>query len=383
MRGCWGPAYGRAHYLKQFLLFVLFLGGLEVQARSHFKPRRHYDCEFTLRSVREHFPPPGPIVERRPNEIPQLRVGTYNIYSVFKNPFAKLGKSIEQVREMFRILNEEDADILFLQEVESRAFLERANHDLLGNRYHVHLIEGSDPIHVAVLIKKDLPFDFVIRSGMGARWRDPQGGQSEELFTRDFPIVQVFTKNESENGNSPLMVLMGTHFKSKRDRDRDPESKRLAAAQFNAAKNEIRSYLSRYCQELPIFLAGDFNRDIRHDREPQIFMDLMRDTFDLAKKSVPPDARVTQTFHPLNGKRVLNQLDAILASSAVSDLVMSAWIPRYQDRHGNELPLPQTFRQRSQNPSDHYPVFIDLDFAEMLKRFEANRELCREEKKAA
>jgi hypothetical protein len=214
---------------------------------------------------------------------------------------------------------------------------------------------------------------------MGLRWAE---AGNERLFTRDFPIVHVYPKGAAP-GSAPLMILMGTHFKSKRNRNGDPESRRFATAQFTAARSLVASYLKQFCDELPVFLAADFNRDIRTDAEPRILLDLMRDTFDLAKTTVPADQRVTQTFHPFEGPRVLNQLDAILASSAARDLVSAARIPRYKNPNGEEKPLPDTFNERGRNPSDHFPVFIDLNFSDLYNRYEQNREHCQDHKIAA
>ncbi len=375
---------GRLSWLRTGLILGLLAASSGWAKKSHFRPkdrgqnsgqRGGDNCESTLSKIRNEFAAAAPIQERSIESIDSLRIGTYNIYSVFKNPYAKSAKSPDQVREMFRIINEEDPDVLFMQEVESLAALERANKELLGDRYRVILNPGSDPIHVAILIKKDLPFEFKVES-QGNRKSSEDLGGGERLFTRDFPVIKVFPKGQSQAGAAPLMVLMGHHYKSKRDRPGDPQSRRVAAAQFGATRSIVAELLERYCQELPVFLAADFNRDIRSDVEPQVLMDLMKDTLNLAKETVPADDRVTQTFHPLTGGAVNNQLDAILATKAMNQLVMSGHIPKYRNPDGSEKPLPETFSERSRNPSDHFPVFIRIDFKSMIKHFEENKDSC-------
>jgi hypothetical protein len=134
--------------------------------------------------------------------------------------------------------------------------------------------------------------------------------------------------------------------------------------------------LERYCRDLPVFLAADFNRDVRTDLEPQVLMDLMKDTMNLAKDAVPASERTTQTFHPQGGGVVHSQLDAILATSVLNGLVMSGHIPRYRFPDGREKPLPETFDQRSRNPSDHFPLFIEFDFQALREKFEATKDSC-------
>jgi endonuclease/exonuclease/phosphatase family metal-dependent hydrolase len=370
----------RLGWVKTGLLFGVLATSSGWAKKSHFKNKQRGDnCESTLAAIRNDFANSTPKQERSAASIDTLKFGTYNIYGVFKNTYAQSAKSPEQVREMFRIINEEDPDVLFMQEVESLAALERANKELLGDRYRVILNPGSDPIHVAVLIKKDLPFDYTVASE-GNRRSVETLSDGEKLFTRDFPVIRLFPKGMSQPGAAPLMVLMGHHYKSKRDRPGDPQSRKVAAAQFGATRSIVAELLEKYCAELPVFLAADFNRDVRTDAEPQILMDLMKDTLNLAKETVAPESRVTQTFHPPQGGVVNNQLDAILATAAMNNLIMSGHIPRYRNPDGTEKPLPETFSQRSRNPSDHFPVFIQLDFKSMQKHYEETKDTCVDKK---
>lgn len=391
MRRSWDPILLDSHnnklnsnevfaWIKGFLILALLLASTGWAKKSHHKPKHHgNNCEATLAQIRSEFANTSPSSERNVESIESLRIGTYNIYSVFRNPYAQRAKHPEQVREMFRIINEEDPDIMFMQEVESLEALSRASKELLGDRYRIILNPGTDPIHVAVMIKKDLPFDLSVSSEINRR-SSVDLGDGEKLFTRDFPVVRVYRKGLSQEGSAPLMVLMGHHYKSKRDRPGDPESRKVAAAQFGATRSIVAELLERYCESLPVFLAADFNRDIRTDPEPQILMDLMKDTLNLAKDTVAPENRITQTFHPLNGETVNNQLDAILATKALNNLVMSAHIPQYRFPDGAEKPLPRTFQERSRNPSDHYPVFIKVDFKNMLQQFEDTKADCVDKK---
>jgi hypothetical protein len=79
----------------------------------------------------------------------------------------------------------------------------------------------------------------------------------------------------------------------------------------------------------------------------------------VAKKAPPANKRVTHTFHQ-GGSTSAKQMDAIFVRNAESDQIMSAKIYRYRDDNGVVKGIPQSYREREMNPSDHFPVVVDM-----------------------
>ena len=288
-----------------------------------------------------------------------------------EKPFAKL-------RGVAETLMRANPDIAVIEEVENLAALEFLNEKLLGGKYIAILIPGNDErgINVAFLVKADLPFDLEIQSFKNVA---RGSGSRSPLFSRDLPGLFLRTKGAKED-SKPLLGIFGTHFKSQRDTPGDPLSVRYRSEQVQGAA-EILSFFQRsWGDGVPLFLAGDFNRDVRTGPEfkPLWQNGLMKDAFDLAPAdhSVPAKDRVTQTFHPREGGTVYSQLDSVSGSPAVQkdQLIKDAQIMPYLDENGQPRPLPRSFNQRKKNPSDHFMVRVVLDFAKLLKLFQERAE---------
>lgn len=321
-------------------------------------------------------------VKRGLADIPQLRIGSYNILNLFQMvgewvpDFNRPGKRKQvappnfkrqdQLEGSAQAILESDLDIVVLQEVEDIKALRVFSDRFLGGLYEAMLIEGNDGrgIDVGFLVKKDLPLKFEVFTNKDEVWDDPIFGAGKKLFSRDLPALVASTEE-----GAPLFVLLGTHYKSKRTRDpRDPESEGLRRAQVERTAEIALRYMKRY-GAVPIMLAGDFNGEPNQERT---FVALKRfakmtDSLDQLQPPLPYLKRVTHTYHP-NGKPAeKRQIDAIFILAAFAALILGAWVYRYKDKQGRELPLPDSFKQREKNPSDHFPVIALLDFKALLK----------------
>ncbi|MEK7357130.1 MAG: hypothetical protein AAB250_11825 [Bdellovibrionota bacterium] len=118
----------------------------------------------------------------------------------------------------------------------------------------------------------------------------------------------------------------------------------------------IDGYRRKYGKDVPLMIAGDFNTTVTNSPEVKPVKDRMIDAFDV--KGLKGNARVTHTFHPNGGKTENNQIDAVFVSSSLASSVLEAGVYRYKDSNGREIPLPTTWDERSENPSDHFPVFV-------------------------
>lgn len=318
------------------------------------------------------------------SEIRDLGIGTYNVFNLLTlqgkykvNPRTGTRtqtrepkpKSHEKLKEQGAILFEENNDIQFGQEVESLDAAQFLNLHHMEGVYRPLLINGNDQrgINIALFFKKDLPFDIEMQSH-----RNLTGnylGKNEPIFSRDLPVIYLRPKGSLKT-DPPFLILVGEHLKSKRDHIEDPGSCIRRNLQVNKSVEIIEKLENQYPQ-VPILSIGDFNGDLRNDRELKLYWTRaqMKDSFDLAEISIPPQDRITHTYHPWQGPTLQTQLDGILVSKAgqVPGLIQEARIVRYRDRRGKEKPLPRTREERDRNPSDHFMVSTRWSFTQLIK----------------
>jgi predicted Rossmann-fold nucleotide-binding protein len=313
--------------------------------------------------------------------IKQLKIGSYNVENLFDhvgehvpdpaNP-GKLKKISDAkpkpewaLREEGRIILENDLDILTLAEVEDIQALEDFNTRFLEGKYRTFLIEGNDErgIDIAFLVKKDMPLEIEQRSHKEETWVDPVlGGGPKPLFSRDLTSLVVRAPGKPQ----PLFVLFGTHYKSKRDRDgRDPESVIMRTAQVQRTAEVMDRYRKEFGADVPMMIAGDFNGDVAAEAAYKPLFDAagLADSFDAAPVPSSSEERVTHTYHPRGEPAHYAQMDAVLVSQSLRGAVQSAKVYRYKNPDGTERPIPKTYEERELNPSDHFPLFVTLDFA--------------------
>ncbi|TBR22907.1 hypothetical protein EPO15_06965 [bacterium] len=325
------------------------------------------------------------LLQRPLASLKELRVGTYNVLNLME----KVGKHVPdpdhpgrmiqisgrtpkeewQLREQAKAILESNLDVVALQEVETIAALDEFNQRYLGGAYKTLLIEGNDPrgIDIAFLVKKDIPFQVEQRSHKGETWSDPtQGGAQAAIFSRDLTSLVVRAPGLSK----PLFVLLGTHFKSKRDRPGDPNSEILRVAQVKRAAEIAARYRNEFGEDVPLMLAGDFNGDLNGGPEFAPLWDEagLTNSLDLGDKPLRGEDRVTHTYHPKDGPSHFAQMDGVLVSKSLAALVRRAEVYRYKNADGTLRPIPRTYKEREQNPSDHFPLFMTLDFQPLLRR---------------
>ncbi len=314
----------------------------------YFSPKYRQQVEFTADS--------------------ELRVLSYNTLNLRrqigqyvdkngKRVFKKVNEAKPewQTKWIANIIKRENADIVFLQEVEGRQVAYDFNRIYLNNEYQIFYTGGNDPrgINIAILVHKRLPFDYEIHSHRKLKMKDPTPGKDGEevgFFSRDFPVVLV--KNKKED---PLFLLGGVHLKSQRQRGADPNSYHLRDAQVKNTLKIVGDYIDEY-NNIPMLIAGDFNADLRAAPEFNVLRKgrILKDSFESVKPPVEKNQRITHSFHPRGGTTNYNQLDGIFHRNME---VKEAKVLRYKDPEtGQERPLPRTWKQREKNPSDHFPI---------------------------
>ena len=264
-------------------------------------------------------------------------------------------KDINELKEQVEIIRELSPHFIIGSEIEDLETLEQFNREFLADQYRVVLVEGNDGrgIDIGFLIRKDLEHDLEVRTHKHITWTDPVTNRIGPIHSRDFPVV-ILRPTPHE---APELILAGMHAKSKRDRKQDPESNRLRGKQFSHAAEVIENLQSEFGQDTRIAVGGDFNTDVRSDQSLNPFKKVARDVFNMAKKTIDILKRITHTYHPNKKPTVRAQLDTFFISGNFTSII-EAGIYRYKDAQGNEKPLPDTYDQRAQNPSDHFPIYF-------------------------
>jgi hypothetical protein len=371
---------GGNKFFRFLLLWALILGALPLGARA-LPPR----CETVLSS----YTPSQDFPARKLAETPTLRVGTYNLYNLFeyqgKFTYDRHGdRSLEvapayekdpaKLSALADAILLENPDVLVCQEVESIKALELFNYLKLRNQYRVFLIEGNDSrgIDVAFLVKKDLPLDVRMVSHREFKGVDPLKPNEGEIkiFSRDLPILEL-RQAGAKATSKPLLSIFGTHYKSKRSRPGDKESRKLREAQVQATIEVIREYEKLYGPNFPYLLAGDFNGEANREKEfAELFKALgMEDPFNVVEPLASRQDRVTHSFHPKGESTKYSQIDHIMVSSFLArypEILERIFVHRYRDAQGRLKPLPRDYEEREKNPSDHFPVFLDISLPFLL-----------------
>lgn len=318
-------------------------------------------------------------------QVGSLRIGSYNFLNLFeknghihetferlvtlfpeaRRPLEKALKSLKNLKAQAKNIEENNYDVLAVEEVENLTALAAFSEEFLAGAYDSYLIEGNDPrgIDVGFLVKSELPFEVEQRTHQEETWNDTtQGGKKSKVFSRDFPSLIFRTSKKS----APLMVVFGTHFKSKRDRPHDPLSKILRKAQVDKASEIVKDYEGEFGKHTPIFVAGDFNGVISKEKEFDSLKEVahLTDAFDVVSPPLSDEDRITHSYFPKEGRPKWAQLDAVLANKPAAELIKEAKVTRYTDHKGEEIPVPQSFEElRKTQPSDHYPVQVEMDFS--------------------
>ena len=308
-----------------------------------------------------------PAHPRRLDDIKEFNILTYNLlnFESHVNDVQRDSSGKRQQRgasakardfreQQAAIIRELNPDVGVFQEVDGGGpTLDRFNHSHLENAFATLLNEGNDQrgIQVGMFLRRDLPFEVEYRSNKDHQY---DGGN---VFSRDVPEMILRIPGQ----HKPFLIILGTHYKSKRSRDGDHESNNLRRAQVDATVEIIQELWQEFGAKIPVILAGDFNGNFNNEKE---FASLkralsMEDPFNVLNKSAKD--RITHTFHPRDGATNKNQLDYLLVSPEIKECVKQASVYRYKDASGREIPIPETFDQRSKNPSDHFPVMLTLD----------------------
>jgi len=234
----------------------------------------------------------------------ELTIATYNILNLFDDqddPYhadeGTRSKPREQLERVAQVLRKIDADVVALQEVENRWYLERFLEVFLPELgYEVVHFEGNDLRGIDVCLLSRVPIGPV-HSYRHLRFPDASG--KTRRFSRDVVAVEL-----QPEGAAPLEVWV-LHLKSNYGGRPHAEPVRLGEAQ------QIRRMLDERFRRDPkarIVVLGDFN-DTWESASTQALVGSGPFALQCFAESLPPEQQITYNRAPH-----LSMIDFILCS---------------------------------------------------------------------
>jgi len=280
-------------------------------------------------------------------------------------------KPLKKAWGLAEVIRDIDPDILMLNEVGGIESLENFNKYFLQSKYKPLLKEGNSNrgIDVGYLVKNDLPFRELLLTHRDRplnflyphQTQTASGGKSH-YFSRDVSELRLFRSGE----NTPCLVVMLTHLKSKLDAEGiDPEGKLRRAAELKTLVALYKDVRRELGEGVPVVVSGDFNGVASPHGTENEFLPLyqetdLKDTLELAQR--PLNERCTQVQITPNGRQNLVQIDYVFVSSQLNDMVDTekTRVYYYKSELGHTAPLPRNLDERSMLPSDHYPIVVEI-----------------------
>ncbi len=195
--------------------------------------------------------------KRTPRAPGSIVLATYNVENLFDaadDPYHRdegtKPKTRESLEKLAATLRDIDADVVALQEVENRGYLERFVKQLLpdaGYNEIVHL-EGNDKRGIDVALLSRIPVGPVT-SYRHVEFEDSKG--ASQRFRRDLLRVRL------EPDTGPSFDVFVVHFKSKRGGENDvSHTTRVAEAR---ATRQVLDEILHADPDARFVLCGDFN----------------------------------------------------------------------------------------------------------------------------
>jgi endonuclease/exonuclease/phosphatase family metal-dependent hydrolase len=298
------------------------------------------------------------------SELNRIRLMTFNLEN-FSFKRTEDGLPTKKVQDIANIILDQRPDVIILQEVHTKEAIGDFVMTMLQDRYRVEYIEGEKGTshHITFLIKKSLHVRYEIRSHMGEKWFDPTLGEEVELFSRDFPALILWAPEKSVR---PSLIVFGNHGKSMNDRPGDPDSALLRGAQILRMQKIAKEMREEFGRHVPMVIAGDFNSNLTDSSVIHPLRKIFEDAFDLSPVPREYYERVTHTYHGAHEVE-LAPLDAFFVNKPLRDHVLSIRVYRYRDKEGNLIPLPSSLEERLLQPSDHFPVILDIEAEPLIR----------------
>jgi hypothetical protein len=184
------------------------------------------------------------------------------------------------------------------------------------------------------------------------------------LFSRDFPYLVLWPEGASRR---PALILYGHHGKSSLIKSGEVfRLKDLKINQVLRMKKILDETREKVGYQVPIIVAGDFNLNIPKSHLMRALKPDFVDAFEFSPLPKNFSNRVTHIYHG-SEKGIKSAFDSFLVSPSLQESVLSIRVLRYRDEKGKVVPFSQNIYERLQQPSDHYPVILDLHTGPLIQ----------------
>jgi hypothetical protein len=297
-------------------------------------------------------------------------------------------KSLPAREAIARIIDHYKPDLICIQEMQDLIAAQELAGRVNGKTpsvlddYIPLIIEGNDGrgIDNGVYIHSALPVDIAYVSHKNEPMNSPLYNPGLKAFTRDVTAAVVTVQGT----NTPLLIALTGHFKSKISKDGpDPEGRGRRAAESEAAARIVAYYEALY-PDVPIIFGGDFNGAVHKDPEFKALREKakLKDVFDAMPdpaKRIPSDdpRRRNYTYFPPEGGVIYNQLDALLANTHMQPHLVSAEVGENFDPSGKVLPHATTKAEEDALGTDHRAFLAILDLQSLFRARKVREQLGR------
>lgn len=287
-------------------------------------------------------------------------------------------KPLRKTKWLAESLRHLDPDIIILSEVGGVESLENFNSYFLDGNFHVFLKEGNSQrgIDVGYLVHKRWKKNFLLLSHKNRAlnfnypheriWNqenkdNPNKKQfPSHRFSRDISELRVFNP-DTQNLE---FIFLSCHLKSKLDKEGiDPGGFDRRQAEFETLLKIYNDLLLETESKVPILIAGDFNGCAQKSNPDPEFKTIQStdliDTLELM--NIDKKNRATRFDYRSGTVPVGHQLDYIFMSKHLQNQVKQSFVFRYKSENGAEMPPITSSHQQFVMPSDHYPIFLELN----------------------
>jgi hypothetical protein len=259
-----------------------------------------------------------------------------------------------------------NADIVILNEVEGISSALKFNQDFLKSQYIPIAVPGNDPreLMTVLLVKAGLPVKISFEShATRTHTVDLLGTTFEQpVFTRDL-VFLLLSRLDSSETDKPSLIIGATHLKSQRPLPSDPGAFQHRTAEIDLTIQIFNEYKERFGSDVPYALIGDFNASLWKDPSLKRLLDSLqlKDALRILNPNAKESDLITHVYFPTEFQRVTQQMDGILVSPHLVPHISDGSVYRWPDENGIPKDIPDSMVERNQNPSDHFPIFTEIN----------------------
>lgn len=263
-------------------------------------------------------------------------------------------KSLFELINLAKAIEDIDADVFVLPECGGTESLKNFNKYFLSNKFRFILKEENSNrgIYVGYLVKKE--YDYKIESYSNHKIIV---NNKEKNLSRNLNLVTIIKDNK------PVCKVLGVHLKSQRN---DENSKDVDFMDVRQAElDAVLSIAKQNQDEVPLFVAGDFNFDLRDTTRQESIVLTNYDYVDIhqVKNSSEKERATFVYFQTMSSLKIQQQLDFILFDKKFEYLIDkdNSGTYYFKNEYGDSLGLPSSFQEKQQQPSDHCPLIVSFN----------------------